>query len=292
MTKFELHIPITTQQQSLVEVLLAASQPHAQLSVGQIKSAINKGALWLSRGKSTTRLRKVKKPLQLNDTLHFYFDQKVLEQQVEPAIVIADYTEYSVLYKPFGMLSQGSKWSDHCTITRWAEQHTVPQRPAFLVHRLDRAASGLIMIAHSKKAAKALSQMFEQRQLSKTYHIICHGHYQLKGHTETQYVDQKPALSHFSALAYHQEANLSLVEVKIETGRKHQIRIHAAHQGFPVVGDRLHGKGDCQSEVNLQLCAVKLSFSCPITTQEKVVELPTALRPNLEQIGNSITLNC
>ncbi len=54
---------------------------------------------------------------------------------------------------PYGMLSQGSKWSDHCTIARFAQQHLTPERPVFIVHRLDRAATGLILIAHSKKTS-------------------------------------------------------------------------------------------------------------------------------------------
>lgn len=288
MIKFELHITIETLEHHLVDVLLEASKSETSLSAGQIKKAINKGALWLTRGNSTTRLRKIKKPLKLKDQLHFYYDEKVLNQQVAPAKVIADFNDYSVLYKPYGMLSQGSKWSDHCTITRWAEQHLQPQRPAFLVHRLDRAASGLIIVAHSKKVANTLSRMFESRELRKTYHIICHGNYQQKQQKVEHYVDQKPAISHFTALSNDLETNISLVEVNIETGRKHQIRIHAAHQGFPVVGDRLHGVANKQSLVDLQLCAVKLEYICPITGQDTVVALPTELRPQLADVSNAL----
>lgn len=288
MIKFELHLPVTALERSLIDLLHESCQPYAALSIGQIKAAINKGALWLTRGHSTTRLRKIKKTLKLSDTVHFYYDEAVLNQQVEPAQVIADFIDYSLLYKPYGMLSQGSKWSDHCTVTRWAEQNLEPQRPAFLVHRLDRAASGLIVIAHSKKAAKAFSQLFEKRQLRKTYHIISHGKYQQQLKTVTFSVDQKLAVSHFQALSYDQEADISLIEVKIETGRKHQIRIHASLQGFPVVGDRLHGSATNQTDVDLQLCAVSLSFLCPITGHNKTIELPDSLKPNLKRVGNSL----
>ena len=106
----------------------------------------------------------------------------MLSSPVPQALLIEDLIDYSVWYKPYGMLSQGSKWSDHCTIARFAQKNLSNERPAFIVHRLDRAATGLILIAHSKKAAKALSSLFENRtiesnSLEKFYQIIVHGNH-------------------------------------------------------------------------------------------------------------------
>lgn len=294
MIKFERHITISSTEDNIIGIL-AEECKEFSLSNAQLKSAINKGALWLTRGKYTQRVRKVKKTLQVNDIVHFYYDEKVLSLQPPKASLISDETNYSVWYKPYGTLSQGSKWSDHCTIARWAETTLVPQRPAFIVHRLDRAASGLIIIAHSKKAAQAFSQIFEHHHLEKIYHIIVHGFLpsdinENNGLEITTNIDDKQAKSTFYPLEKNAENQLSLIKVSIETGRKHQIRKHAASVNLPVVGDRLHGDktielfDDVRSEeINLQLCAVKLSFTCPFSQQEKNFELPPQLTLSLTE---------
>jgi tRNA pseudouridine32 synthase/23S rRNA pseudouridine746 synthase len=248
------------------------------LSKAQLKQAISKGALWLTRKKHTQRLRRVKKPLLQGDELHFYYNEALLASKVKDAILISDEIDYSVWYKPFGMLSQGSKWSDHCTISRFAQQYFTPERSVFIVHRLDKAATGLILIAHSKKAARALSTMFEVRtsqnnMLEKHYQIIVHGDYSKNEQPQiiTTDVDDKSARSTFTCIAYDKTKNQSLIKVKIDSGRKHQIRIHAASIGFPIVGDRLHGIADEREIQNLQLCAVDLSFICPLSIDKESV---------------------
>ncbi|TYK66385.1 RluA family pseudouridine synthase [Colwellia echini] len=268
-------------------------QQYAELSNSELKKAISKGALWLTPAtnkKQTQRLRRVKKPLNIGDELHFYYNNAVLSTTVPPARLIADLTDYSVWYKPYGMLSQGSKWSDHCTIARFAQLNLPNERPAFIVHRLDKAATGLILIAHTKKAAQALSAMFEHHQLVKIYHIIVHGNHSGRSQPEIikQEVDQKPARSTFNCLAYDKTLDRSLIQVKIDSGRKHQIRIHAASIGMPVVGDRLHGIADENEVLDLQLCAVSLAFDCPLTGNDnsleakpRFFELPEILKPQL-----------
>lgn len=292
-TTFEHHIKYnlpTNDKTSTALVILFDSLEKTDhvLSKALLKEAISKGALWLTRGKHTQRLRRVKKTLQSGDQLHFYYNSDVLASKVPDATLISDETNYSVWYKPYGMLSQGSKWSDHCTINRFTEQYFTPERSAFIVHRLDRAATGLMLIAHSKKAARALSSMFENRtiednMLNKQYHIIVHGNHNKYEQPQiiTSDVDGKSACSTFTCLAYDKNKDQSLVEVKIDSGRKHQIRLHAASIGLPVVGDRLHGIADENEAQNLQLCAVSLSFICPLTGIEKQFELDSQLKPQL-----------
>ena len=114
----------------------------------------------------------IKKQINTGETLHFYFDEKVLSQVSPEAKLIDDCGHYSVWFKPNGMLSQGSKWSDHCTITRWAQTHLPGDRACFLVHRLDRATSGIILVAHTKSATKAFGKLFERHDLTKCYQAI------------------------------------------------------------------------------------------------------------------------
>ena len=261
----EFHSLADIDGESIVSVL----SQKTTFSKQKIKDCMRKGAVWLGRGKHTRRIRRLNSTLKKGDELHFYYNESVLNQACPPAKLIEDNKEYSIWYKPYGMLSQGSKWSDHCTITRWAERHLVPERPAFIVHRLDKATTGLIIVAHTKKAARLLTNQFEQRQIEKKYQAIVHGDHRsrLQPDTVRETIDGKHACSHFNCLQYDQQKNVSLVDVAIETGRKHQIRRHLADIGFPIVGDRLYG---CDSDgVDLQLCAYSLQINCPVTLEVK-----------------------
>lgn len=283
MEKFERHIDIESPTQSVVEVLAN----HCSLSNSQIKQAIDKGALWLQRGKRTKRYRRLKAELKVQDTLHFYYSEAVLAQSTKDAELIADFQDYSIWFKPSGMLSQGSKWSEHTTITRFVAKAFNSERATFLVHRLDRAAQGLILIAHNKKSAKAFGRLFEVHNLTKTYHILCHGNAEKLGdsYVVTLDVDNKSARSIFSFKAYQKNTDSSLIEVTIETGRKHQIRIHAGSLGYPVIGDRLHGRQQAIDELNdLQLCAVYLAFECPLSGEARKISLPEQLCPALANL--------
>lgn len=271
----EYHIEITESGASPVDLLASESG----LSKQKIKQAMQKGAVWLTDNKGTHRLRRQSKKLTSGTSIHFYYDLAVLDEIVDDAILIADEGDYSVWNKPRGMLSQGSKWGDHCAINRWVEQHSEPQRQAFIVHRLDRFASGLILIAHKKKTATALADLFKSKKITKQYKAIVHGSFPAEMVTLTNEVDNKPAISHVSLLDYEEATNTSLVQVNIETGRKHQIRLHLSGAGFPIVGDRQYGRHEDKED--LQLTAFKLKFSSPVGGEMKEYILPDDLQLHL-----------
>jgi tRNA pseudouridine32 synthase/23S rRNA pseudouridine746 synthase len=267
-SQFEKHITVTSNDQLAVDLLAVKTG----FSKQQIKTVMQKGAVWLTRGKKTQRLRRAKKTLRSGEAIHLYYDQHVLDKQPEEPQLIKDLGQYSVWNKPYGMLSQGSKWGDHCTITRWAEQHLKPQRSSFVVHRLDRAANGLIIVAHEKRAAAALSELFQKRKIDKRYQIWVHGQFDEKATPQNPTriesdIDGRHAVSYFTLVEYDEAYDRSLLDVTIETGRKHQIRRHSSELGFPVVGDRLHGlEGDKE---DLQLTAYYLAFECPFSHQKR-----------------------
>lgn len=270
--RFEKHIEVSQKERNAVDLL----SQETGFSKQKIKLIMQKGAVWLSRGKRTQRLRRAKKNLNIGETVHLYYDPDVLEKIPAEPQLIADEGRYSIWNKPYGLLSQGSKWGDHCTITRWAEQHLKPQRVSFVVHRLDRAANGLIIIAHEKNAAASLSNLFQQRQVDKRYQILVHGHFSEEATVNKPIkvdsdIDGRHAVSYFTFVRYDSEHDCSLLDVSIDTGRKHQIRRHSALLGHPVVGDRLHGTNT--SKHDLQLQAYFLSFKCPYSHSIKTFNL-------------------
>jgi len=271
----EFHINIELDD-TLVASLLAE---RTQLPLSQIKMAMKKGAVWLSDKNGVNRVRRAKKSTSKGNSVHFYFDHSVLDAEIPSPKLISDEGAYSIWFKPRGVLCQGSKWGDHCTIHRWIESNDTKQRPALIVHRLDRAACGLIVIAHSKKMSQSLSSLFKLRTIEKKYKAIVCGKF--PKHAELTSInleiDGKHACSKIKSLEYCSEKNLSLLEVHIETGRKHQIRQHLSQHGFPIHGDRLYGGGD---SVDLQLAAFFLSFKCPLTHKLKEFHLPKELLPH------------
>ena len=277
--KRELHILVEREGEIAVNLLAEVSQ----LSKQKVKQAMQKGCVWLEKSgehgaekKYTQRLRRAKKVLGVGESLHFYYDENVLNIEPAEAVLVSDKGDYSIWYKPSGMLSQGSKWGDHCTIYRWAEKHLKPERPAFIVHRLDRAACGLIIIAHKKQTATAFGKLFQNHEIDKHYRVSVEGDFSgiLEGDetskTIDSEIDNKLAISHVRFIHYDKKTDESVLEVKIETGRKHQIRKHLLEAGFPVVGDRLYGSG--KSLVDLKLESVSLGFVCPVSGEDVLFE--------------------
>ncbi len=287
---FELHLNAKNSQQTAIELL----QEHTSLSKQKLKSVMTNGAVWLESSIGIHRLRRAKKILNETDTLHLYYDENIQQSTPLPAELIADEGEYSIWNKPYGMYSQGSKWGDHCTINRWAEAQLKPQRPAFIVHRLDRAASGLILLAHSKKMAATFAELFKNREIEKIYSAVVEGSLNELSlpYTITSTIDNKPAVSTIISVednlnhTDNSDINTSKIMIGIETGRKHQIRKHLSELGHPIIGDRLYGskqydlgqhdseQHDSEQEIeNLQLQAKVLKFICPITKQPRTYTL-------------------
>jgi tRNA pseudouridine32 synthase / 23S rRNA pseudouridine746 synthase len=248
---------------------LAALAAVSQLPKLRIKDAMSKGAVWLKRGKHTKRMRRSTAELQLGDELALHYNADILALQPPTPALVADEKHYSVWNKPAGLLAQGSLEGDHCSLLRIAEQQL--QREVFLVHRLDREASGLMLIAHTGKAAAALSALFARDgkdAIEKTYRIEVVGQIAASGEIALP-LDGKPALSQFDRLAYDADRNSSIVNVQLVTGRKHQIRRHFADRGHPVLGDPRYGTGNKDAR-GLQLQAVRLCFTCPLTHKPRL----------------------
>ena len=241
------------------------------LSKSKIKTTMTRGAVWLKSGSSRKRLRRAKAKLVPGDLVSIYYSPKVLEAVPAKPILVDDQSSFSVWEKPVGLMSGGSRFGDHCSINRVVEQQL--DRPTFLVHRLDRYVWGLMVLAHSKSAAAHLSGQFQQRETTKVYHAIVHGKLSEERAINTP-VDNKIASSTVKPISL--DADTSLIEVRIETGRKHQIRQHLASIDHPVVGDRQYGSQDMKG---IQLAAVELGFKSPLNGEWQSYALADNKRP-------------
>lgn len=288
-------LEITANQENMSAIDWLSSQ--CQLSKSTLKDCMTKGAVWLHRqGTSHQQIKPIRRAnnrLNKGDILYLYYNPHVLAESPPTPTLLQDHDQYSIWYKPHKMLSHGSKWGDHCAITRWVEQHHRPQRPSYLVHRLDRATSGIMLIAHNKKIAANLCAQFENRQTDKRYHAVVTGELPIGEHILTQPIDGRSAYTKVSRLGYDKGNNSSLVDITIKTGRKHQIRRHLSQLGYPIIEDRLyhpayqptvitttHTQEKISNEMlinDLQLRAYHLAFTCPISFKNQIVTLDERL---------------
>jgi 23S rRNA pseudouridine1911/1915/1917 synthase len=141
------------------------------------------------------------------------------------------------------------------------------------VHRLDHSTSGLLLVAKTRSCHTALSDLFAQREIQKTYHAIVMGEIKGEGVIETK-IKEKSAETHYKVIktiASNKYNSLNLVELKPVTGRRHQLRIHMLENGTPILGDRKYFiEGKVSKASGLFLCAVGLKFTHPVT--EEIIE--------------------
>lgn len=252
----------------------------AGLSRSKIKDAMNKGAVRLTTAKGRTkRLRRATSILSPGDVIELFYDERLLLLEPPQAVCLSDLGHYSVWYKPAGLMTQGNDYGDHCSIARQVELAFNVRRPVFVIHRLDRETSGIVLIGHSRQAAAALSELFRRHAVTKKYRAVVRGCLDKEGHEGVidLPLDKKPALTRYRVISYNLDADTSTVEAEIITGRLHQIRRHFDMIGHPVMGDPRYGRGNADPE-GLRLKSVAISFRCPFSGRNADYTVPESLQ--------------
>jgi tRNA pseudouridine32 synthase/23S rRNA pseudouridine746 synthase len=239
------------------------------LSKTKVKDAMIKGAVWLKRDKAKRRrLRRARTALDSKDVVEIFYDDKILAKIPPDAKLLSDQKNYSVWFKPAGLMTQGSNYGDHCALLRAVDKHFGRQRHVHPVHRLDREVPGIVLVAHNKDAARRLSALFQNRKVIKKYQAEVLGILEENRLPEQidWPLDGKPALTEYRVVAFSPDRTTTLVDIDLITGRRHQLRRHFELIGHPIVGDPLYGMGN-KNPNGLKLAAVSLEFCCPFTKE-------------------------
>ncbi len=172
-----------------------------------------------------------------------------------------------------------------------------------IVHRLDKDTSGILVVAKNDKAHINMSEQIKNHTVQKTYIALVRGIVKENEATINMPIGRsakdrkkmavtkngKEAITHFKVIKRYPNENCTLLEVKIETGRTHQIRVHLSQIGYPVIGDTTYSSGKNKWGVQGQcLHAKSLKFKHPITQKEMFLEaeLPEYLQKIIKELDN------
>jgi tRNA pseudouridine32 synthase / 23S rRNA pseudouridine746 synthase len=202
------------------------------------------------------------------------------KHQPKGLTVLHEDDDVIVVEKPCGLLTVGTDRDKSRTVHAILNDYVRRGNPrsrnrVYIVHRLDRDTSGILVLAKSE-AAKIFLQGHWQ-ETDKRYLTIVSGSVTPKSGTISSYLAENSALnvystpdqelgklSHTEYVVLKELRGLSLLEIHLLTGRKHQIRVHLSEKGHPVVGDRKYGKGN-DGYQTLALHARSLSFTHPVS---------------------------
>lgn len=208
---------------------------------------------------------------------------------MEELTVLYEDNQIIVVIKPQNVPTMADESGDEDMLSRvkaYVKEKYNKQGEAFigLVHRLDRPTGGIMVFARNSKSAKRLSEQFSTHSVEKVYYAVTNGSVKIKSQKLTNYLkkDEKENIVKIVPMSEKgaKKAELiykvlddngkeSLLEVKILTGRSHQIRLQLSNIGFPLVGDVKYGKAK-GSTTKLGLWAGRLAFDHP-TTKDRMV---------------------
>ena len=171
-----------------------------------------------------------------------------------------------VVSKPAGLPTQSTRDGEPGLF----EALQIQESYVGLHHRLDRPASGLVLFSLDRRANKGLASGFQRHTIRRTYSAVVMG--SVSDCTWSWPVNGKSAKTNITAVG--EDAGFTAVQVSLNTGRKHQIRVHAAMAGAPIAGDRRYGADAGYAWPRLALHASQLTLKHPVTGELLTLEAP------------------
>jgi 23S rRNA pseudouridine1911/1915/1917 synthase len=185
------------------------------------------------------------------------------EQALPSYAVIHEDPDLLVVDKPAGLLTAPTPESDRNNLAGLLARRGGGREPIFVVHRIDLETSGLLVFARNPDANRVLAETFRRHDLTRAYLGVVAGTLPPGLAVIDRPIDGRRAVTHLEETEPLQGA--SLIRVRLETGRTHQIRIHMRTEGHPVLGDRQYGTPTPIDPPRMALHATRLAFAHPIT---------------------------
>jgi 23S rRNA pseudouridine1911/1915/1917 synthase len=252
--------------QKVVELLPELSRAYATKLIEDSKVTVN--------GKVVAKGGSKLKP---DDKVLVDFDPKVFEEIPSITLkVLYEDDDCVVIIKPVGLLTHSKgQFNPEATVETWLRakiKQSIETPRGGIVHRLDRATSGVMICAKTPEALKWLQRQFSQRKVKKNYFAVVSGHLKQDEAIIDMPLERNPkapatfrvgingksALTHYKVVQTNEK--YSLLELKPETGRTHQLRVHLSHLGHPIGGDTMYGG---ETAPRLMLHAYSLEITLP-----------------------------
>jgi len=257
--------------------------------------------------------------LKEEDSIQLYISVEVKEftlfqnSEIKVDVVFED-EDLIVINKPPGLVTHPGAGLEsesvvHAFYDKLFKNPEAPLRPG-VVHRLDKDTQGLLVLAKNSESLLKLSEQFKIKNAKRTYKALCFGRFKEDTGTFKSFLkrdpknrkkyksqsDGKEAITHFKVLNEHE---ISFVEFNLETGRTHQIRVHASEDHHPIVNDPIYGHSKRLKELkdlklkkflssleNMPLVAVNLSFDHPKSGKALSFEIPWPKEFEYENLSN------
>ena len=200
------------------------------LSRRKARAVIDAGGVFVDRARTKVASRPVKTGQTIEVNLG---SESRTEPPLAPAIVFTD-THLIIADKPAGLVTAPTPESDRGDLL---DQLKKQFGEVYLVHRIDLPTSGLLVFARTRQANKTLGDAFVEHRIEREYRAVAIG--DVAAQTIDRPIEGRRAVTHVEPI--EQLAGATLLAVRLETGRTHQIRIHLAGIGHPLAGDSQHG---------------------------------------------------
>lgn len=198
------------------------------------------------------------------------------EGKFPPPTVLFEDEHLIVVIKPAGLLSAPTPESDRNNLVSMLAHRKAPPEKVYVVHRLDLHTSGVLVLARTEQANRLMSELFRSHALTRLYDVWVQGEVDAPCTCELP-VAGRAARTHFTPLGQatpHTGKAFSHLEARLETGRTHQVRIHAAGLGHPVLADARYGRREPWHPPRLALHAKHLAFTHPVTNASLSFDAP------------------